>query len=56
MVDGWKQICQEYMLEFFEERAAIMEHEGGCTKRRAEELAYYEMLEKWWAPRKQPCT
>jgi hypothetical protein len=50
VIKGWKQICQEYMLEYFEERAAIMQYEGGCTRERAEELAYGEMLQKWWSP------
>lgn len=49
----WDLLCLPEELEYFEERAAIMEHDGGCTERRAEELAQTEMLQKFWGPRKR---
>lgn len=49
----WDLLCLPYELEYFEERAAIMEHDGGCTWQRAEELAKIEMLQKFWGPKEK---
>jgi hypothetical protein len=33
---------EEELIELYEERAAIMEHDGGLTRDRAEKAAYYD--------------
>lgn len=48
----WQDLCQDYMLEFFEERAAIHQYEAGLSKERSEFIAYHAMLRKYWGPKR----
>ena len=35
-------MSEQELVELFEERAAIMEYEGGLTRKQAERAAYYD--------------
>lgn len=40
-------------LEYYEERAAIMEFDGGCRPHVAEGMAFTETLLKFWSPQRE---
>lgn len=41
---GVKKLTNEQIIELFEERAAIMEFDGGLSRRDAEQAAYMELV------------
>lgn len=36
-------MTDEHLIELYEERAAIMEHDGGLTRKQAERAAYFDI-------------